>query len=172
MDVKYVLNIPDQALTPTTTVLPAEYSRPTIYSGMKAQSDFHVHTNHISNRLLSPSGMSSDEALALNQGLDEWSTRLPSFFKLSEEPASNEPWYIFARSRLWWRFWNLKITLFRQILLKRVISRKERTFGSGFNQTDDQCRDLCIAAAHSTVVSISNYLEQAALTRLAAWYSM
>ncbi|KXL47152.1 MAG: hypothetical protein FE78DRAFT_106226 [Acidomyces sp. 'richmondensis'] len=169
MDVKYVLNIQDEALTPKTSVLPAESCQPTIYSGMKAQSDFHVHTNHISNRLLSPSGMPANEALALNKGLDDWSTRLPSFFQLNEDLASNEPWYIFVRCRLWWRFWNFKITLFRQILLKRVIGRKEKALGLELNHTEDQCRDVCIAAAHSTVVSIDNYVEQAALTRLAEY---
>ncbi|KAL2017231.1 hypothetical protein VTK56DRAFT_2390 [Thermocarpiscus australiensis] len=172
MDVKPVLNIPDEALTPKTTAMPPESTQPTIYSSMKAQSDFHVHSNHISNRLLSPAGVSTDEALAMNQALDTWSRTLPPYFQLDQDLASSQPWYVFARSRLWWRFWNLKIILFRQILLKRAIARTRNVPARASHKDEDKCRDICVGAAHSTVLSIQSYLEQAALTRLAGWYSM
>ncbi|KAL2128544.1 hypothetical protein VTI74DRAFT_9042 [Chaetomium olivicolor] len=172
MDVKPVLNIPDEVLTPKTTALPPESTEPTIYSGMKAQSDFHVHSNHISNRLLSPAGVSTDEALAMNQALVTWSKTLPLYFQLDQELAASQPWYIFARARLWWRIWNLKIILFRQILLKRAIGRTRNVPATAVHKDDDKCTEICVDAAHSTVLSIQSYLEQAVLTRLAGWYSM
>ncbi|KAK4234591.1 regulatory protein GAL4 [Achaetomium macrosporum] len=172
MDIKPVLNVPDDALTPKTTVMPPEPAQPTIYSGLKAQSDFHLHTNYISNRLLSPAGVSTDEALAMNQALDAWSKTLPVYFQLDQELASTQAWYVFARSRLWWRFWNLKIILFRQILLKRAVSRTRNVPAATSHKAEAKCRDICVEAAHSTVLSIQDYLEQAVLTRLAGWYSM
>jgi transcriptional regulatory protein GAL4 len=67
MDVSYVFNIGNEVVRPRqymnnsntqqwltlkTTVLPTESLRPTIYSGMKAQTDFHLDSTHTSNRLL------------------------------------------------------------------------------------------------------------------------
>ncbi|KAK9773180.1 hypothetical protein SCAR479_10097 [Seiridium cardinale] len=93
MDVHAVLNIDDESLTPRTEILPPESSGPTIYSGLKYQSSFHVQSNHISNRLLSASGISREEALSLNQTLDSWSKTLPSYFQISHEPVSQEQWF-------------------------------------------------------------------------------
>ncbi len=44
----------------------------------------------------------------MNQALDAWSLTLPPYFQLEQQPSSGEQWYLFARSRLWWRLWNLK----------------------------------------------------------------
>lgn len=152
--------------------MPAELSHPTIYSGMKAQSDFHVHSNQIANRLLSPEGISLDEAVAMNQVLDSWSQTLPRYFQLDSEPCAGEQWYLFARNRLWWRFWNLKIILFRQILLRRAMSRTSRAPAPPLNAGDDRCRDICVDAAHCTVLSIQTYLGGNELTRVVGWYAM
>lgn len=160
-----------QILTPRTTILPQESINPTIYSGLKAQSSFHVHTNYISNRLLSSSGISKDEALSLNKVLDSWSQSLPYYFQIANEPVSQEHWYLFARSKLWWRLWNLRIILFLQVLLGRSLDR--HTMPSSTPQTLDViCRDICIEAAHSSIVSIYQYLSQVVPSRVESWYSV
>lgn len=161
-----------QTLTPKTQSPLPESSQPTIYSGMKVQSDFHVHSNQIANRLLSTRGVSFDEALSMNQELEAWSLTLPSYFQLQGEVPSTEQWYLFARSRLWWRFWNLKIVLFRQILLRRAVNSNGHTQTFPLSAGDDKCRDICIDAAHSTILSIHSFLEQCELTRLVGWYAM
>lgn len=152
--------------------MPPAATHPTIYSSMRAQSDFHLHTNQIANRLLSTGGVSLDEALSMNQTLDDWSQTLPPYFQLDQEPPSQEAWYLFARSRLWWRLWNLKITLFRQILLRRAMSKTGHVPPFPVNAVDDKCRDACVDAAHSTVLSIHDFLEHNELTRLVGWYAM
>ncbi|KAH8658118.1 lactose regulatory protein LAC9 [Xylariales sp. PMI_506] len=171
MDVQRVLNITDNALTPQTTIMPKELSHPTIYSGLKAQSDFHIHSNSISNRLLSANGLSPDEALAMNQELEDWSKTLPKYFTFDYESSSEGHWFSFARARLWWRFWNLKTTLFRQLLLRRIIRKTGNSAPPASPPLEEKCRDLCINAAHLTVVSINDYLGQACLTRLEGWYT-
>lgn len=175
MDVKHVLNIEDEALTPRTALLPAELDTPTIYAGMRAQCDFHIHSNAFSNRLLSTAGVSMEEALAMSQALDAWSETLPPFFQPRlMDVASSEQWYLFTRARLWWRVWNLKIIMLRQVLLKRAIERRGKE-SSGFvhhSPVDDKGSDMAIDAAHLTIESINGYLETAALTRLVSWYSL
>lgn len=60
--------------------MPEESGTPTIYSGLKAQSAFHLQFNHISNCLLS-SSVSAEEALKFNEALDAWSKTLPPYFQ-------------------------------------------------------------------------------------------
>ncbi|ORY55702.1 lactose regulatory protein LAC9 [Pseudomassariella vexata] len=172
MDVKSVLNIDDELLTPRSTRLPEESSQPTIYSGMRAQCDFHVHSNYISNRLLSTAGVSMEEALSMNQALDSWSETLPPYFSLQSGSSSSEQWYLFTRSKLWWRFWNLKIISVRQLLLRRAMERNGKNFTFAPNPLDDKCYDIGINAAHSTIESIAEFLGHAELTRLVSWYSL
>lgn len=151
-------------------MVPEESGAPTIYSGLKAQSDFHLQFNHISNRLLS-SSVSAEEALKFNEALDAWSKTLPRYFQLDQDVASFEQWYLFARSRLWWRFWNLKIILFRQLVLKRAIERSQGTSSTYFPQ-QDYCRDAGVEAAHASIVSIHSFLSHNVCTRLVSWYSV
>ncbi|KAH6653173.1 C6 transcription factor [Truncatella angustata] len=173
MDVRPVLNIHDESLTPGTTNLPAETTLPTLYSGLRAQSSFHVQTNHISNRLLSASGISKEEALSLDQALDSWSKSLPSYFQISQAPVFYEQWYMFARSKLWWRFWNLRIILFLQVLLGRSMGRSNITAaGKPPYVLDETCRNICVEAAHLSIVSIHQYLSQVVPTRIESWYAV
>ncbi|KAI1875842.1 uncharacterized protein JN550_002128 [Neoarthrinium moseri] len=172
MDVRPVLNIHDELLTPRSTVLPVEPTTPTIYSGLQAQSSFHVHTNHISNRLLSATGISKEEALSLNETLDLWSKTVPPYFQLSQEPVSQEQWYLFARSKLWWRFWNLRIIMFLQVLLGRSMGGNSISFRSATQGLDETCRKICVEAAHLSIATIHGYLSQVVPSRIESWYSV
>jgi transcriptional regulatory protein GAL4 len=151
--------------------LPEESDKPTRYSGIKSQCDFHVHSNHISNRLLAGSGVSSDEALRLNQSLEEWRKTLPSYFGLGLDVPVQYDWYLFARARLWWRFWNLQIILFRQIVLRRAMKRSQGSLPSASMEIDNKCRDVAVQAAQATIVSIHEFLGQVTITRLINWYA-
>ncbi|PVH94825.1 hypothetical protein DM02DRAFT_538639, partial [Periconia macrospinosa] len=170
MNVHLVLNIEDEVLTPETSELPPESAQPTVYSSLKAQSEFHLHTNSISNRLLADPGLSAEAALAINASIDAWILTLPPYFQLTHDPSCQMRWYLFARARLWWRIWNLKIIVFRHILLRRAVA--ERSFSSGQipHSSHEQCKRFCVEAAHSTIVSIHNYSTQN-LTRLEGWYA-
>ncbi|KAI4960637.1 hypothetical protein J4E86_002262 [Alternaria arbusti] len=170
MDVHPVLNIHDESLTPQTTTLPTEVDEPTIYSSLGVQSSFHLQTNHISNKLLAEPGLSAEAALALNASMDAWTHTVPTYFQLSHAPRSTAPWYSFARSRLWWRFWNLKIIIFRQILLRRAISERGQIPDLAMQSSQEDCKRICLEAAHSTVVSIHQYATQD-LNRLEGWYA-
>ncbi|POR37840.1 Regulatory protein GAL4 [Tolypocladium paradoxum] len=158
-------------LTPRTVDMPEESNQPTRYSGIKFQCDFHVHSNHISNRLLAPSGVSPDEAIRLNQSLETWSKTLPAYFHLGKDEAARDGWYLFTRAKLWWRLWNLQIILFRQIVLRRAMRRTQDSHSTATTDSDNKCRDLAVHAAQSTVVSIHDFLGQVAMTRLINWYA-
>ncbi|OAL46760.1 hypothetical protein IQ07DRAFT_140472 [Pyrenochaeta sp. DS3sAY3a] len=170
MNVHSVLNVDDASLTPKTVVLPLESPGPTLYSSLKAQSELHVQTNHISNRLLAEPGLSAEAALALDASIDVWAYTLPPYFQLQNSPSNQLRFYLFARSRIWWRIWNLKIIVFRHILLRRAISERGQIPDQATQSNQDDCKRKCLEAAHSTVVSIHQYSSQK-LTRLEGWYA-
>ncbi|KAJ6278777.1 fungal-specific transcription factor domain-containing protein [Bipolaris maydis] len=170
MSVHPVLNINDDALTPQTTQLPTELDTPTIYSALREQSSFHMQTNHITNRLLAEPSLSAEAALAFNTTMEAWAHMVPSYFQLSHPPYMPARWYVFARSRLWWRFWNLKIIIFRQILLRRAIAERGQIPDEATQSAQDECKRLCLDAAHSTVTSIHQYT-MSEPSRLEGWYA-
>ncbi|KAL6709123.1 hypothetical protein ACN47E_001939 [Coniothyrium glycines] len=170
MNVHSVLNVDDESLTPRTASLPEESSEPTLYSSLRAQSDFHIHTNYISNRLLAEPGLSAEAALALNYSIDCWKLSLPPYFQLDIIPTNQARWYLFARARLWWRYWNLQIIVFRHILLRRAISERGQIPDTDTQSNQEECKRFCLEAAHSTIISINQYTAQG-LTRLEGWYA-
>ncbi|PNP86639.1 hypothetical protein FNYG_00029 [Fusarium nygamai] len=172
MDLRPVLNIDDEDLTSGTKVPPEEVNRPTLYSGMKYQSDLHVKSNYISNRLLSSSCVAPEDALSMDATLDKWSSTLPEYLRLDHHVPSAEPAFYFNRSRLWWRFWNLKIIIFRQLFLKRAIGKGNSSTTVPVNEVDERCMSIAIHAASATIDSIDQYTKERQKTRLVTWYSI
>lgn len=129
-----------------------------------------MHTNHISNRLLADPGLSAEAALSISTAMDTWSYTLPSYFQLTHQNLCQHRWYTFAKARLWWRFWNLKIIVFRHILLRRAISERGQIPDPVAQVKQEECTRLCIEAANATVSSIHQYAVQG-LTRLEGWYA-
>jgi transcriptional regulatory protein GAL4 len=159
-------------LTSGTKIPPEEVNRPTLYSGMKYQSDLHVKSNYISNRLLSSSCVAPEDALSMDATLDKWSNTLPEYLRLNHHVPSAEPAFYFNRSRLWWRFWNLKIIIFRQLFLKRAIGKGDPSVTVPDNDVDEKCMSIAVRAASATVASIDQYTKERQRTRLVTWYSM
>lgn len=108
----------------------------------------------------------------MNKSLDAWTEALPDYFRLDRDILSQEDFYLFTRARLWWRFWNLKIILFRQIVLRRAMKRAESTPSPAAAEMDNQYRDIAVNAAHATIASIDSFLSQAVPARLVRWYAM
>ncbi|XWW95914.1 hypothetical protein V2A60_003883 [Cordyceps javanica] len=174
MDVYPVRNIHDKDLTDTTEIPPVEWDGPTLYSGMRHQSRLHVKSNFISNRLLSSSGVSPEEALMMNGTLDEWCDSLPRYMRLDgdDDQMSAEPGFYFNRARLWWRFWNLKIIVFREVLLRRAVERRRGHVLGLPNGVNEQCSAIAMSAASATIESIEKYTKHHEITALVTWYSI
>lgn len=143
---------------------------PTYYSSLREQSEFHLYTNHISNRLLSDPGLSPEAALSSGRAMDAWCEKLPLYFRLDVQPTSQLRWYSFARARLWWRFWNLKIIVFRHILLRQAIATRSQLVDFASSPDQEECKRRCLEAARATIASVQQYSMQE-LTRLEGWYA-
>ncbi|PLN82126.1 fungal-specific transcription factor domain-domain-containing protein [Aspergillus taichungensis] len=172
MDAKKVLNIHDNALTSTTTTLPAEVDGPTLYTGMIAQARFHLLTNSVYQRLISSPSLTPEETLTLQKPMEEWYNGLPHYFKqpMPQEPAN----FVLVRNRLMWRDWNLRILIYRPILL-RWASRRWTPNTPAADHEDPyeaDCRALCLRNARLTISSITDFMSNHICTRIGAWYML
>lgn len=104
--------------------------------------------------------------------LDRWSDTIPAYLRLDYIDSFAEPSFIFNKSRLWWRFWNLKIILFRQLLLKRAVEKRKGPAPIQDRQVEEKCRGIVVHSSSATVASIDHYTKHGEMTRLVTWYSM
>ncbi|RFU30132.1 hypothetical protein B7463_g6190, partial [Scytalidium lignicola] len=176
VEANQVLNIHEESLTPTTTSLPQEIAAPTIYCSLRAQSDFHLATNPLYHRLISNPPPSSQELLSLQRTIDTWQESIPNYFQLNNpEIHQQDTTLVLARYRLSWRAWNLRIILFRPIVL-RWAARNWNAYhqhsdaGGDDSPEDEQCRLLCLQSARETIASISEYMTGRVPSRLGNWY--
>jgi len=102
--------------------------------------------------------------------MDAWTRTLPVYFQPGTQLNCQYRWYQFARSRLWWRYWNLKIIVFRHILLRQAIAQRGQILDADAQSEQNKCKHVCIEAAHATIVSIQQYSTRG-LTRLEGWYA-
>ncbi|OQD77076.1 hypothetical protein PENDEC_c003G06402 [Penicillium decumbens] len=189
MDAKQVLNIPDDALTPTTTSLPSESLGPTLYSGLIAQARFHLITNSVYQRLISTPSLTPEETLDLQKPMEEWYNGLPSYFRYPLQPLAVQPTHpdpdnlALVRNRMLWRNWNLIILIYRPILLRWAARRWAPQGGSSDGSSvsseggaedpcETECRMRCLQNARLTIGSISEYMDNHVCTRLGAWYML
>lgn len=128
----------------------------------------------MSNRLLSRPPLSASEALQLNAPLISWEASLPMYFQSTAQLVSSEDWYIFAKAKLSWRLWNLRILLTRPILLQRAAQLQGPLEVTSHEESNDAavCRKLCVDSAHLTICSIEDYVLHNPLTRLSSWYAL
>ncbi|KAH8589154.1 C6 transcription factor [Bisporella sp. PMI_857] len=172
MDASEVLNIHEKSLTRISLAPPDETDAPTVYTGLIAQSQFHVQTNRLYHRLISCPKPSIQEILGLQKTIDEWEDLLPSYFQPNSFAIQSHQAYVFARYRLSWRSWNLRIVLLRPILLRW--SAKQKAEDSHVPETEEEanCRLACLQHARSTISSISNFMSLDINSRLSTWYML
>lgn len=159
-------------MTAITVSLPQEIAAPTIYSGLRAQSALHLATNQLYHRLISTPAPTSSELLSLQAPLDAWQNSLPEYFQIHNPELQANDALIFARYRLSWRTWNLRIILFRPTVLRWAA----KVWSVGQNsdpdedEADEKCRMLCLQSARETIASISEYMAGNLPSRLGSWY--
>lgn len=105
--------------------------------------------------------------------MDEWYNSLPDYLKNPPPPPQEPDSLALVRRRLMWRDWNLRILLYRPILL-RWASRRWTPDSpvEDENPAEAECRLLCLQNARMTISSISEYMDHYICTRLGAWYML
>lgn len=142
---------------------------------MIAQTQFHLLTNSVYQRLISSPSLTPEETLNLQKPMEEWYANLPDYLKqqptISTNPESES--LALVRRRLMWRDWNLRTLIYRPILL-RWAARKWTPTAQAENEDplESECRTLCLRNARLSIASISEYMDNYVCTRLGAWYML
>lgn len=160
-----------------------------MYTGLIAQSRFHLLTNSVYQRLISGPSITPEETLNLQKPMDEWYNSLPSYMQYPVQPVPAHPTQpdadtlALVRNRLLWRNWNLIILIYRPILLRWAARRwgphgggsdgsSVSSDGSNEDPTETECRTRCLQNARLTIASISSYMDNHVCTRIGAWYML
>lgn len=167
IDAKLPINILDSNITPLSTELPIQASEPTIYSSLRLQALFHIFSNSIYERIISDPFPTTQELLNWDQEyLERWKSLIPPYF---HEDAIVENCFKLAHCVIHWRYKNLRIIMYRTILLKRVLMTSD-TFRDEF---DSRAGEICLQECNSTIYSMYNFwLQNQSPNRRDAWYSL
>ena len=169
-DVHPVRNVWDRSFPPSSKCPPAPADEPTIYSSLLHQSSFHVLGNKCYNRTISSPAPSPAEALLLDQELQQWHQRLPTYLRTDQAADSGtSPWLAFSAQKLFWRYSNLRIILGRRSFLERAL--KSSTM-SVTDDPDSRSASICLTAALETVRAISYFCSTHISNRLEKWYQL
>lgn len=137
------------------------------------QSKLHQATNPVYHRLISNPPPAAHELLSLQQPIDQWETSIPPYFQLDNPDVHQHDAFILARYRLTWRAANLRIILFRPIVLRWAARRwTAQDISEAEDPEEEQCRELCLQSARETIASISQYMTTNIPSRLGSWYML
>jgi transcriptional regulatory protein GAL4 len=162
-----------ETLTSQTTSLPIEIPHPTVYTSLICQSQFHLITNNIHHCLISNISPSAQELLAHSSTINAWEESIPSYLQLDSPDIQSDETFLFARYRLSWRSWNMKIILFRPVVLQWAARRQKLENGDDSETSEEfECRKRCIEAANATINSVSNFVAKNMISRLSTWYML
>lgn len=160
---------------PNATSVPDEIALPTVYSSLISQSALHLATNPLYHRLISTTPPTVDELLSLQRAIDDWEQTIPNYFQLNNPDFNQQDWLIQARYRLSWRSWNIRIILFRPVVLRWAAKRwkvNQHEEEDIHDAKEEQCRLLCLQSARKTITSISEYMANNVPARLGSWYML
>ncbi|KAL4993348.1 fungal-specific transcription factor domain-containing protein [Aspergillus recurvatus] len=174
VDVKLPLNVHDSDITSATRHLPPPAPETTIYSHLRAQSQFHLATSAIYSKIISHPLPSAADLLHLdNTIIGGWLAELPRYFA---ESAVQPPRFALAHAILRWRYRNLRILMYRPFLVGGVMTRSRGagTQGQEVGTDIDLAIERCLAAAAEAVELICTFwlTQSHQRSMMACWYGL
>ncbi|KIX05349.1 uncharacterized protein Z518_06221 [Rhinocladiella mackenziei CBS 650.93] len=173
VETAFPMNIHEKDLKPNSTSFPAEVNETTIYTYIRTQSQYHLRTMRIYNRLISNPVPSAAELISLDDELIEgWLKSLPPYFGDDDLPRSRE--FLLGHSIGRWRFRLMRIVMYRPFLIQWA----QNGFGAGKSPASPSqastaetiATNRCFKAAEECISVIFRFWSSGTHTRLAAWY--
>lgn len=183
IDTKLPLNILESDLTAATTLTPANINAPTIYTNVRIQSQFHLLTNHIYNRVISKPTPSAKQVLEWDDiYMTKWLNLVPDYYKETAEVPER---YQLPHAIMTWRYKHFRLIIYRPFLIQKAlqISQQQTVLPSTFSTPTtpetpsdqkyiDAAFERCLKESHETVTSIDRFWISAVHTRMACWYAL
>ncbi|KAJ5085857.1 Lactose regulatory protein LAC9 [Penicillium argentinense] len=185
IDSKLPLNISESDLTVSATVAPESINAPTIYTNVRVQSQFHLLTNHIYNRIISKPSPSAKQVLEWDDFyMTKWLNLVPEYYK---ETATVPVRHQFAHAIMTWRYKHFRLIIYRPFLIQKTlqIARPQTAYFNAFPippsniETSpasqpyiDLACERCQKESHETITCIDKFWNSTAHTRMACWYAL
>ncbi|KAL5042955.1 hypothetical protein BDW71DRAFT_200139 [Aspergillus fruticulosus] len=174
VDVKLPLNAHDSDVTSATRHFPPAAPETTIYSHLRAQSQFHLATSAVYSKIISHPLPSAAELLHLDDAfIGGWLAGLPPYFA---EAAVQPPKFALAHAIIRWRYRNFRILMYRPFLVGRVMARSRAagTQGQEVGTDIDLAIERCLAAAAEAVELICTFwlTQTHQRSMMACWYGL
>ncbi|OAL39245.1 hypothetical protein AYO20_01563 [Fonsecaea nubica] len=174
VDIPFPLNIHEKDLQMDSTSCPPEVNEATIYTYVRTQSSYHLHTIRIYNRLISNPIPSAAELISLDDELiDGWLSSLPPYFRDDNLPLPNE--YLLGHAISRWRFRIMRIIMYRPFLIRSAQDGLDGTTVAAVPPAQNASAETiatnrCFKAAEECISAIFQFWSSGTHTRLAAWY--
>lgn len=184
IDTKLPLNILESELTASATIAPPNLDTPTIYTNVRVQSQFHLLTNHIYNRIISKPSPGAKQVLEWDDiYIGKWLNLVPDYYK---ETATVPQKHQFPHSIMTWRYKHFRLIIYRPFFIQKALQISQQqtasltanafTTPSPETTPDQQYIDSaygrCLKEAHETINSIDKFWNSALHTRMACWYAL
>ncbi|KAJ5122030.1 hypothetical protein N7448_003160 [Penicillium atrosanguineum] len=186
IDAKLPLNISESDLTLSATDSPEVIDAPTIYTNVRVQSQFHLLTNHIYNRVISKPAPSAKQVLEWDDNyITRWLNMVPWYYKESARVPAR---HALAHSIMTWRYKHLRMIIYRPFLIQKalmtnrsqpsaVLPLAEGNHPRPVENSEsriyrDTACDRCLKESHETITSIERFWKIEVHTRMACWYAL
>ncbi|KAH9208330.1 fungal-specific transcription factor domain-containing protein [Leptodontidium sp. 2 PMI_412] len=186
IDAKLPINTFDSNLTASTTSSPGNVESPTIYTNVRVQSQFHLLTTSLYNRIISKPFPSARQVLVWDDlYIGKWLKLVPEYYK---EDAVVPERNVLAHAIMTWRYKHLRMVIYRPFLIQKAlmasqhVSSQTSTGNSDGNSdtgsysassvfTEESC-ERCLRESHDTIRHVSNFWQNNPHTRMACWYAL
>lgn len=181
VDTPFPLNIQEGSLTAQSTSLPPEINEATYYTYVNTQSQYHLRTMRIYDRLISSPIPTADELVALDDDcIEGWRKSLPPYY--CDEDLNLPPENLLGHSLGRWRYRVMRVVMFRPFLLRWAqndfpslennapTGAHNRSGADRFTEAENLATKRCLRAAEECISVLFRFWTKATHTRLAAWY--
>ncbi|CAD0109619.1 unnamed protein product [Aureobasidium uvarum] len=159
-------NIREEDLMVNSLVAPAEVDQATVNTYLRVQSSYHLQTMPIYNRLISNPPPLPEELLTLDSTIVEtWLRQVPHYF--NDSSAHLEDRFALPHGINCWRYRNLRIVIFRPLLVKWAL---QDGLEEALTWHEQEATNRCLRAARESIASIQNFWKSRPQTRLTAFY--
>ncbi|KAJ5678870.1 hypothetical protein N7462_007114 [Penicillium macrosclerotiorum] len=181
LDSKLPLNISESDLTVSAVAAPDSINAPTIYTNVRVQSQFHLLTNHIYNRIISKPSPSAKQVLEWDDKyIEKWLDLVPDYYKENAEVPQR---HALAHAIMTWRYKHFRMIIYRPYLIQKALMstwtqsppRGQWSLGTTHQSSSfyiDSACERCLKESHDTITSVHFFWENNIHTRMACWYAL
>jgi transcriptional regulatory protein GAL4 len=191
IDAKLPLNTFDSNLTASTLSSPGNVEAPTIYTNVRVQSQFHLLTTSLYNRIISKPFPSAKQVLLWDDlYIGRWLELVPEYYR---EDAMVPERHALSHAIMTWRYKHLRMVIYRPFLIQNALMSswhgpspgacsEDRTGNTNSKSDKGSCSsssvyaevicERCLKESHETIMHVNKFWQSHAHTRMACWYSL